>query len=343
MTDNEREQAIKEGKRNAASEAYFELRQHDLGARGSRLFGAGFDRGWDAGRAPLLARIAELEAKLAQRVPDGWKLVPDWKGYALLGTGHYVINHTADFDEKLGAELLITLANEDDKSGNRQIGESREVTDQKLIESDQMVIRIGFLNERGLFALEDQLRYIRKIHFSAAPASPEQQDIPPEMAEVLNKTIWELYADGAAPEQQDHSEQHLDMVAQAFNAQQAEPPPWWPAVENILSEYGLQAFDFVADFKAAQQAEAQEPATMVHQFRTARCSDWYDGFPDHEDGGGPYETRTLFTHPQPAQRQPLTIAEVEAIIARWSYELHGDRARFIVRETELAHGIGEKK
>ena len=40
------------------------------------------------------------------------------------------------------------------------------------------------------------------------------------------------------------------------------------------------------------------------------------------------------------KRKPLTIAEVEAIIDRWSYELHGDRARFIVRETELAHGIG---
>ena len=30
-----------------------------------------------------------------------------------------------------------------------------------------------------------------------------------------------------------------------------EPPPWWPAVENILEEYGLQAIDFVADFNAA--------------------------------------------------------------------------------------------
>jgi len=30
-------------------------------------------------------------------------------------------------------------------------------------------------------------------------------------------------------------------------------PPWWPAVENILNEYGLQAIDFVADFKAAQR------------------------------------------------------------------------------------------
>lgn len=30
-------------------------------------------------------------------------------------------------------------------------------------------------------------------------------------------------------------------------------PPWWPAVENILNEYGLQAIDFVADFKAAHR------------------------------------------------------------------------------------------
>lgn len=43
---------------------------------------------------------------------------------------------------------------------------------------------------------------------------------------------------------------------------------------------------------------------------------------------------------QPVQpSDPLSIAEVEAILARWNYELHGDRARFIVRETERAHGI----
>jgi hypothetical protein len=27
--------------------------------------------------------------------------------------------------------------------------------------------------------------------------------------------------------------------------QEPVPPPWWPAVENILTEYGLQAIDFV--------------------------------------------------------------------------------------------------
>jgi hypothetical protein len=46
--------------------------------------------------------------------------------------------------------------------------------------------------------------------------------------------------------------------AQASKPIKTEPPPWWPAVENILKEYGLQAIDFVADFKAA--IESSEPA-----------------------------------------------------------------------------------
>ena len=32
-----------------------------------------------------------------------------------------------------------------------------------------------------------------------------------------------------------------------------EPPPEWLLIKNILDEYGLQALDFVAEFKAAQQ------------------------------------------------------------------------------------------
>ena len=35
--------------------------------------------------------------------------------------------------------------------------------------------------------------------------------------------------------------------------QQAETPPEWPLIKNILAEYGLQAIDFVADWKAAQR------------------------------------------------------------------------------------------
>ena len=43
----------------------------------------------------------------------------------------------------------------------------------------------------------------------------------------------------------------------------------------------------------------------------------------------------------PAQRKPLTISEVEQILAQHNYEIHGDRARYIVRMTEAAHGIKE--
>ena len=35
--------------------------------------------------------------------------------------------------------------------------------------------------------------------------------------------------------------------------QQAEPPPEWPLIKNILDEYGLDAISFVAEFKAAQR------------------------------------------------------------------------------------------
>jgi len=40
-----------------------------------------------------------------------------------------------------------------------------------------------------------------------------------------------------------------------------EPPDWFPAVENILKEYGLQAMDFVADFKKAMKDAEQSQRT----------------------------------------------------------------------------------
>jgi hypothetical protein len=46
-------------------------------------------------------------------------------------------------------------------------------------------------------------------------------------------------------------------------AQRTEPPAWFPAVENILNEYGLQAIDFVADFKAAMKDAEQPQHTWV--------------------------------------------------------------------------------
>ena len=42
---------------------------------------------------------------------------------------------------------------------------------------------------------------------------------------------------------------------------------------------------------------------------------------------------------QPSTQKPLTVQEVEQILAQHDYELHGDRARYIVRMTEQAHGV----
>ena len=36
-------------------------------------------------------------------------------------------------------------------------------------------------------------------------------------------------------------------------AQQAEPPPEWLLIKNILDEYGLDAISFVAEWKAAKR------------------------------------------------------------------------------------------
>jgi hypothetical protein len=59
---------------------------------------------------------------------------------------------------------------------------------------------------------------------------------------------------------------------------------------------------------AATHTEQPIQAGEVVQFRKRWCSDWYDGHPDHEDGGGPYETRTLYT--APPKPVPMTPEEM---------------------------------
>lgn len=59
--------------------------------------------------------------------------------------------------------------------------------------------------------------------------------------------------------------------SQAKIIESNKPPPWFNAVENILKEYGLQAIDFVADFKAAivdAEQHAAQPAPVVPDVMT---------------------------------------------------------------------------
>ena len=48
-------------------------------------------------------------------------------------------------------------------------------------------------------------------------------------------------------------------IKEALAQPAQEPPSEWAGIKTILDEYGLQAIDFVADFKAALAPPAQEP------------------------------------------------------------------------------------
>ena len=84
------------------------------------------------------------------------------------------------------------------------------------------------------------------------------------------------------------------------HVQPARPPEWWPAVENILNEYGLQAIDFVADFKHAmknaEQPAQQEPVAIVDANDDGY---WGEILPDRDVKVG----QLLYTRPQ-APEQP---------------------------------------
>ena len=51
--------------------------------------------------------------------------------------------------------------------------------------------------------------------------------------------------------EQEHALHDLARLGQEI--EQAEPPPEWPLIKNILAEYGLGAISFVAEWKAAQR------------------------------------------------------------------------------------------
>ena len=62
--------------------------------------------------------------------------------------------------------------------------------------------------------------------------------------------------------------------------QQAEPPPEWLLIKNILDEYGLQAIDFVAEWKAAQQQAEPVQEHITHITWDERGVRTVNGIPD---------------------------------------------------------------
>jgi hypothetical protein len=81
--------------------------------------------------------------------------------------------------------------------------------------------------------------------------------------------------------------------------------------QNVFSD--MELLKEAATLLSADSKDAGEPVA-VPQFRKQYCSDWYDGHPDNEDGGGPYETRTLYTRPQAADAQRAELGKIAEVI-----------------------------
>ena len=91
-----------------------------------------------------------------------------------------------------------------------------------------------------------------------------------------------------------------------------EPPSEWASIKAVLDEYGLQAIDFVADFKAALAQPVQEPVAWFHLHN---CEAYFTTEPS-EDMIGNYWT-PLFTSPPQRPWVGLTDEEIKEIIGTW--------------------------
>lgn len=143
--------------------------------------------------ASVLGALSDLRAEVSRLATgraealDGWVLAPAWRGYALLGTRNYLLNHSAaPPDPELGAEFFITFASEADKSGNRQVGESRDTDlESGPIEAKDMVLRIGFTCPEAVDALTDQLALMRKENFPDAPPTAPSASQPDQAPKAI--------------------------------------------------------------------------------------------------------------------------------------------------------------
>jgi hypothetical protein len=128
----------------------------------------------------------------------------------------------------------------------------------------------------------------------------------------------------------DHAMQEVQRLGQEIE-QEPVPPPWWPAVENILNEYGLQAIDFVADFKNAMAQPEQEPVAYFQPHKG-----FYWAKPTSISAPTIADVEPLPLYTTPPQRKPLTDDELSDI---W-FKQSTDWMEF-ARAIEAAHGIKE--
>ena len=98
--------------------------------------------------------------------------VPDFRGYAALGTGQYLLS-ACPATEDLPAELVISIATEEEKAG-RVIGDLKDVEPGTEIDPSSMAVRLAFFSVSGLDALEQQLRILREESFPNTTPQPDR-------------------------------------------------------------------------------------------------------------------------------------------------------------------------
>lgn len=110
--------------------------------------------------------------------------------------------------------------------------------------------------------------------------------------------------------------------------------------ENLFTADQMREYAAAALAAAAAVAEP----VAIHQWRKRLCCNWYDGHPDHSDGGGPYETRTLYA--APPRREPLTderMHELRVELGIGASPMFMNIIMLYGRAIERAHGISAPK
>lgn len=92
-------------------------------------------------------------------LPENHVIAPNFRGYALMGAGAYLLN-VCDGDEN-GPELVFRIATEAEKVG-RTVGDLGDVVKGAEIPLETVAIRLQFKSLAGLDALEQQLAFVRE-------------------------------------------------------------------------------------------------------------------------------------------------------------------------------------
>lgn len=99
---------------------------------------------------------------------------------------------------------------------------------------------------------------------------------------------------------------HTDAERQAFEAVASDNGKWPQAIERDAK--GNYLLLTTANGWMWWQAARRAPEPVPQWGKAGTC-EWYDGYADHSDGGGPYKERVLYTAPTPAEAAPVKFPE----------------------------------